>query len=312
LDVVIIMAITESRALSEAANFLELSPPFIEGEDEGASNRNVSLEPEVGMQEHENMSQELGKRRAALAALYVALPPHASRAFWQALPDPTLPFEVLVRVLRVALALADDRGAQRICAEIIQRLQTLNLLWAQQVLRPYRLAEGEREMLAHDLCADLYEALLRAWYNPQRHFWEENFWHALYFERKHTVHTFMVREGFWIRPATLRGVRIPRSCIVRLEVLREPDQQGSGWEVEDLAAQEMFRLVEDRVLFQAVLQLPEKCKAIVLLIFWEGRTEKEVAHLLAISDRTVRNRLREALRLLRSVLSSEREDLSHA
>ncbi len=263
-----------------------------------------------------DLAVELRKRRIALSHLYHALPPYASPAFWQTLSDPALPLEFLARVLREAIARHDRSGRQRISAEIIQRVQEPDLLWARQTLLLFSICGDERQILANDLCADLHECLLRALHDPRRHFWEENFLHSLYFERKHVLRTFMIREGFWLSPTARHGMRVPRSFIASLDVPPgDRDQrtsQANAWEIEDHSAQELFRAVEYSDLLQIVLQLPEKFKAIVLLIFWEGRTEKEVARILAISDRTVRNRLRTALQLLRTFLSTEREDLSHA
>jgi DNA-directed RNA polymerase specialized sigma24 family protein len=45
-------------------------------------------------------------------------------------------------------------------------------------------------------------------------------------------------------------------------------------------------------------------------LFWEGRSEKDTAQLLGITDRTVRNRRREALNVLREALDLEEEYLS--
>ncbi|TMD92363.1 MAG: sigma-70 family RNA polymerase sigma factor, partial [Chloroflexi bacterium] len=52
--------------------------------------------------------------------------------------------------------------------------------------------------------------------------------------------------------------------------------------------------------------LPDKLKSVVLLVFWEGKTEKDTARILGISDRTVRNRLRDAFEVLRNALEPER------
>src|SRR5438046_207279 len=54
-----------------------------------------------------------------------------------------------------------------------------------------------------------------------------------------------------------------------------------------------------------ILNLPEKLKSVIWLIFWEGRTEKDAARILGVSDRTVRNRLHEALKSLRTMLDSQ-------
>jgi DNA-directed RNA polymerase specialized sigma24 family protein len=48
-------------------------------------------------------------------------------------------------------------------------------------------------------------------------------------------------------------------------------------------------------------------RAVVWLIFWEDYTIKAVSELLAISRRTVRNRLDHALAVLRRVLEDEQE-----
>jgi DNA-directed RNA polymerase specialized sigma24 family protein len=42
-------------------------------------------------------------------------------------------------------------------------------------------------------------------------------------------------------------------------------------------------------------------------MFWEDRSEKDTARILGITDRTVRNRLREVSKILRSELELERE-----
>jgi len=67
--------------------------------------------------------------------------------------------------------------------------------------------------------------------------------------------------------------------------------------------------VEQHDLALLILHLPEKLKSIIWLIFWEGRTEKDAARILGITDRTVRNRLREALKVLRELLESEGETI---
>jgi DNA-directed RNA polymerase specialized sigma24 family protein len=69
----------------------------------------------------------------------------------------------------------------------------------------------------------------------------------------------------------------------------------------------MLLAIETSDLLRLVLLLPVKLKAVVLLLFWEGRSEKETAQLLDITDRTVRNRRREALNLLREALDLEEE-----
>jgi Sigma-70, region 4 len=252
------------------------------------------------------------ERRAALAEVYSSLPPYASTAFWSAVEDPTFPLEILVKILRTAITSGDEQGRCRIMEWIIVRTQAMNLLWAQRVLQMLSLQANERSALARDLCADLQECLMRALADSGRVFWEENFLHCLYFERKHVYHAFLMREGLWHKPSATRGMRIPRALIASLDrLLQPPDHDQLPLEIEDESVPGMFLLVERSDLLQTVLCLPAKLKAVILLIFWEGRSEKETARILSISDRTVRNRLQDALKLLRSLLASESEETDH-
>src|SRR5271157_955907 len=123
------------------------------------------------------MGMDIGvvERRVALAEMYSNLPPYASAAFWSAIEDPTFPLEILVKILRLAIASGDEQGRRRIMEWIIVRTQAMNLLWAQRVLQMLALQANERSVLARDLCADLQECLMRALADTGRFFWEENF-----------------------------------------------------------------------------------------------------------------------------------------
>lgn len=145
----------------------------------------------------------------------------------------------------------------------------------------------------------------------QRHFWEEHFYHCLRFERKHVYHAFMRREGRWQNTQAKKGERrVPRQQMQSLDrTVCQADGTASDIQIEDEQAARELQAVERGDLARIVLHLPEKLRAVVWLIFWEGRTEKSAGQLLGVSDRTVRNRLHEALRQLRSVLE-EREDVS--
>ena len=83
------------------------------------------------------------------------------------------------------------------------------------------------------------------------------------------------------------------------------DGEKGEMEIVDEQAQQAFFSVEQRDLPLLILVLPEKLKSVIWLLFWEGRTEKNVAHILGVSDRTVRNRLQKALIMLRTGLESE-------
>ena len=264
----------------------------------------------------EDIDNDLVKRHITLADIYKALPAYGSVEFWSIIEEPDLklavPLEVLVRCTRAAIACRDDVGRNRIITVIIRRTQTSNEYWAYQVLGNVRVQPGERSMLVHDLYADLCERLIRALMDTKRQFWEESFQHCLQFERKHVYQAFMTREGRWHNQheADAPTRRIPRKHI---ESLDQPVLHANGemWEldIEDEQAQQALLSVEQNDLALLILHLPEKLKSIIWLIFWEGRTEKDAARILGITDRTVRNRLREALKVLRELLESEGETI---
>jgi RNA polymerase sigma factor (sigma-70 family) len=201
----------------------------------------------------------------------------------------------------LAVSRHDAPERKRLLEVIVGRVQRSNEEWAQRVLLQSTMRADERNTLVYDLCVDLYEALFRALMDPARLFWEENFWHCLRFERQHIHHAFMMREGFRVGQQVKRAQRVPRPLVNRLQE-SEGDGGHAGMEIEDERAQKMLLAVEHDELLQQVLRLPDRLKAVVLLLYWEGRTEKETARVLGITDRTVRNRLQNALKLLRDVV----------
>ena len=259
-----------------------------------------------------NYDQDLVRRRAFIAAQFQALPSYGSAEFWSRIEESqlklALPLEVLVMCIRIAIIREDDTGKNRIFEMVFRRTQGANEYWSRQVLSRMHLTSEERSMYAHDLYADLCERVIRAIHDSKRLFWEENFQHCLCFERKHVYQAFMTREGRWYNQgANESGTRrIPRSLIGSLD---QPVQHANDetWEMEivDVQAQQALLAVEERDLPLLILNLPEKLKPVIWLMFWEGRTEKSVAHILGVSDRTVRNRLQKALSLLRSGIESE-------
>ncbi len=259
---------------------------------------------------------ELVRRRAELAAAFQSLPTYASTEFWSLVEEPelkvALPLEILVKCVRVAIAREDDAGRNHIIEVIFRRTQATNEYWSRQVLNGVHVSSEERCTLAYDLYADLCERVIRALMDVKRLFWEENFQHCLRFERQHTYQAFMTREGWWHHLHADGAVtrRIPRMSIESLDrpVLHA---NGESWEpdIEDEQAQQALLSVEQTDLPLLILHLPEKLKSVIWLIFWEGRTEKDAAQILRVSDRTIRNRLREALKSLRVILETERKTI---
>jgi RNA polymerase sigma factor (sigma-70 family) len=254
----------------------------------------------------------LVRRRAVLSTAFQALPAYGSAEFWRLVEESqlklTLPLEILVKCARVAIGQEDSTSRNRIIEMIFRRTQGANEYWSRQVLNRVHLTSEERGMFAHDLYADLCERVIRAIMDTKRLFWEENFQHCLCYERKHVYQAFMTREGRWYNQHANDAVsrRVPHSLIGSLD---QPVQHSNGesWEmdIEDERAQQALLSVEQHDLPLQILNLPEKLKPVIWLIFWEGRTEKNVANILGVSDRTIRNRLHKALKLLRTVIETE-------
>ncbi|HET8843085.1 MAG TPA: sigma factor-like helix-turn-helix DNA-binding protein, partial [Ktedonobacteraceae bacterium] len=101
--------------------------------------------------------------------------------------------------------------------------------------------------------------------------------------------------------------RVPSILIESLERSEREDEPGSLLDMPDRRAEQALLAVEQEEIATLVLRLPAYLRSVVWLIFWEDHTMKTVSRLLNISERTVRNRLRAALELLRAALESEQE-----
>lgn len=239
--------------------------------------------------------------------LYEALPVYGSARYWEALTAEKMPLEVLVHSVRHC---EDVQGRNRLLECILCRIQSSNERWAAAVLEHAGVTDGEREELLQDLCADLYELLLRALLDPQRHYWEEHFQQCLYFARKHIFTSFMQREGHWRNLRFRHPKRIPRTLLNHLEGMYHTGREREVLTIEDEEARHLLdQVTEGREVLALVMRLPERLKTVILLLFWAGLTEKAVAQALHITDRTVRNRVAKALQLLRDQLDQEEDAL---
>jgi Sigma-70, region 4 len=255
----------------------------------------------------------ISRRRLAFAHLHTTLPEYGTIAYWQMIEvedaedvQSALPLEVLVLSLRTAIERRDVEGRNRIMTQIIRRTQKYNTYWASNALNALHIPAGERREVARDIFADLYERIMRALIDPERAFWEENFQHCLRFERMHVFQAFLMREGWWKH----QSERIPRNLLESLDAAPQSTSgERCGITIEDEQTQKDFLAVELSHVPLLLLHVPESLQSVLVLLFWEGRTEKEVASLLNITDRTVRNRLRRALQLLQGKLAKEREGM---
>jgi DNA-directed RNA polymerase specialized sigma24 family protein len=259
--------------------------------------------------EHEEL---FGQHRIHLARLFATLPSYGSPAYWRVLEEPdthfALPLEVLVKCIRASVAYRDKVGQKRIFEILFRRIATSNARWVHNVLRTSHLSLNAQTLLAHDLYADICECVIRAVIDPTRLFWEENFSHCLSYERKRVYQKFMQREERWYNDSNQSRKHTSHPSLDGIDQFEAGiGRKTRTWMVEDEVARQALLAVEQSDIPGLVIGLPDKLKAVVLLIFWEDRTEKDTAKILRITDRTVRNRLKRALLLLHQQLEIERE-----
>ncbi len=70
----------------------------------------------------------------------------------------------------------------------------------------------------------------------------------------------------------------------------------------------VFTMQEDSDLYQAVKELPAKCRIVVYLFYYEGYSTKEIAEIIHIQEATVRTRLVRSRKLLKRKLAEAWED----
>ena len=253
-----------------------------------------------------NSEETQARRRAFLAQAFSSLPRYASSAFWQELRAGETPLEIVVRCLRVAVALEDDEGRDKMLEILFGRTYRWNRQWAALALRKLPILDGERESVVSDLCADLYECLFKAILDPEKMFWEEGFLHCVYFERKHILKTFLLREGYWINLHARQGTRVPRFLMESVDRPATMLREGTDiFAIADENAQRMLERLVDDELLTLVQALPEHFKVVILLKFWAGRTEKEMAQSLGISVSAVHKRIETGMKQLRKQLQRE-------
>lgn len=72
-----------------------------------------------------------------------------------------------------------------------------------------------------------------------------------------------------------------------------------------------FREESDRELWEAVMALPPKYRAVIHLYYWEGLDQGEIGDVLRISRTAVQTRMQRARAMLRKELSDDEELLAH-
>ena len=79
----------------------------------------------------------------------------------------------------------------------------------------------------------------------------------------------------------------------------------SGISLIDEEAQSEFEHIKNLDLFNAVMSLPKKERAVIHLFYYEDMTVKEIAEMLKINESAVKTRLHRARKTLKLILGDE-------
>lgn len=241
----------------------------------------------------------LALARRRLAEELAQLPEWMTTAFWQRLgmddPEHAVSLGVLAHCVRRSVAANDMDASRELFTLLLERIERRSLRWAAQVVAstamPRGGAEAARDDLMQELALYLWQRLRR---DDER--WELFFPRALAFAQRHVAAAHMQKRGLWPRSGVRRSARISARLVESLTALSGEDAaQEPLDEVNPLAAAELADL---RLL---VLNLPLPERIAVVLRFWQGASEAEIARALGgVTTRTVRNCLRRAYLRLRT------------
>jgi RNA polymerase sigma factor (sigma-70 family) len=191
--------------------------------------------------------------------------------------------EQRVRHLRDALDSGDRRVAEGDFAALLQESALSTERWLRRVIV---MTPALRNASAYPACADLRQELaLYLWERiaiRQERAWEHTYWRALIYAQHHVATHYMRQAGYWVdKQAVLQGRQGVASLVVEYdETVEAPDMLSTAETTGDV------RVV--------VRRLPPKERAAVVLRYWEGMREQDIARRLGCTDRTVRTLLHQA------------------
>lgn len=103
-----------------------------------------------------------------------------------------------------------------------------------------------------------------------------------------------------------------KAWLLRVAVNRAKDISRTFWRKNRVSWEEYmdeleFAQPEDRSLFQAVMKLPERYRAVIHLFYYEEYSVQEIASILGRSQGTVKSQLSRGRQLLKTMLTEDLE-----
>ena len=189
--------------------------------------------------------------------------------------------EERIRQIRAALALGDRPAADHHFVALLQQSRPSTERWLRRVIA---LTPAIQNASAYPVSEDLRQELaLYLWKriaDPNRHemAWEHTYWRALIHAQRHVATHYMREAGYWV---DARAITQGRQGVASLSI--ECDR------TEELEAPDTLSTVElAGDVRAAVMRLPPKERAAVVLRYWRGMGERDIGRALGCTDRTVR------------------------
>jgi RNA polymerase sigma factor (sigma-70 family) len=241
--------------------------------------------------------------RERLAAELAALPPVGAPLLAARLRDSeanaAISSGALVALLRAALQAHDMIMVETLFLSLVQRIEGRNTRWAARVVAQTRAARPVRESLREDLKQEL---TLRLWQQIARErdpAWELYFERALAFAQRRVARSYLRRNGYWPSSAAPEG--LPALLLSRLAPYggddAAPAEERLRESEETLRLADLADLADLRAL---VARLPQRERTAIVMRFWLGAREGDIAQALGVTTRTVRNVLGRAYTRLRT------------
>lgn len=251
-------------------------------------------------------------RRAQLEQAFTSLPKAGSAEYWAALSAPNtagdeLALETLARCWRAWNDAIRIPEANRVFDLIQRRIGQRIERWAHKIAR--QAPGGVASALTDDLQQECFTAV---WLDlrSSSDFLLEYFLGALTRIEQHTAHLVMEREGYWTRKGVKQPKRAPWRQVESLDAApatyagADGEQRATEANLADPSAEAAFRRVEALADLGALLAaLTPEQRDLFAKVYYEGLPQREIADDLGVTDRTVRNRLRELERALRALLA---------
>jgi RNA polymerase sigma factor (sigma-70 family) len=195
-----------------------------------------------------------------------------------------------VRLIRTAFASKDRPTADRQFTALLKGSERSTERWLRHVIMVTPVLHDEASAIP--VCEDLRQELaLDLWKQittRNEMAWEHTYWRSLLFAQQHVATRYMRQAGYWVEIGVMRKGRRAFASLVstvdQVEGAEAPDMLIAAEVASDMRS--------------VVMQLPPRERAAVVLHYWQGMRDREVAHAMGCTDRTVRTLLHQARKRL--------------